>query len=84
MQIGGRVGRRTVENPADGKPGETRLLAEVRGVSDIWSIRSIRPRLLLKVRHGSDAPEEGKIELGRREFRDGEKVLELDGREATA
>ena len=65
---------RTVENPADEKPSEIRLLAKVRSVSDIWSIGTIRPRLLLRVRHGSDVPEEGEIELGRREFRSEEKV----------
>ena len=39
---------------------------------------------MLRVGHGPDMIEEGKIELERRESRDGEKVLELDGREATA
>ena len=84
MRIGGRIDGRTVENPADGKPGRIRLLAKVRRVGDIWSIRIIGPRVLLRVGHGPDMIEEGKIELERRESRDGEKVLELDGREATA
>ena len=38
---------------------------------------------MLRVRHGPDMIEEGEIEFGRRESRDGEKALELDGRETS-
>ena len=55
----------TVENPTDEPPSEIRLLGKVQIIWDVWGIRTIGPRVLLRVGHGPGA-QEGGIELGRR------------------
>ena len=83
--MGGGCPGRTVENPVDKTPGERRLLAKVRIVYDVWSIRTIGPRVFLGVGHDPDVYEKGGIELGSGGSRDGGKILslELDGRDMT-
>ena len=76
--MGGGCPGRTVENPVDKSPGERRLLDKVQIVWDVWSIRTIGPRVLLGVGHGPDVYEKCGIELGRRGSRDGGKVLSLE------
>ena len=61
------------------------LLLEVQIVWDLRSIRVVRPRSLLRVRHDSDMYEGGLVEGGidpRWEFLDEERVSEFVGREA--
>lgn len=46
--------RHTVENGGDEKSGESTLLQRVLEICELWSIRIVRPRLFLVVRHSPD------------------------------
>ena len=65
---------RTVENRADKGSGEVGLLAKILLVCDLWSIGVIRPRLSLRVGHGSDVYEEGFPRRAGRRWRGGSEV----------
>ena len=56
----------TIENQGDEIPNKVDLLGKVLKVCDVWSIRIIGPRDLLRVGHGPDVYEGGGVELGRR------------------
>ena len=63
---------RTIKNRTDDNSSKIGLLRIVQVVWDLWGIRIIRPRLLLKVRHGSVVYEGGRDRGWERGFR-GEK-----------
>ena len=50
---------RTIEGRGDERSGEISLLVEVQMVWDLWSIRVVRPRLVLHVPHDPDVYEGG-------------------------
>ena len=78
---------RTVEHRTDESSGKICFLERVQSVWDLWSIRIIRPRLLLRVGHGLDVYDgfrwRAESKGWRGGFRDGEKTLKLDGQEVT-
>lgn len=59
VRVGGGRLARTVKSRADESPGGIGFLERAQMLWDLWSVRVIGPRLLLRARHYPDVYDEG-------------------------